>query len=73
MTEQLKPCPFCGAGFKMGQEPHDSPYVGGMFYLYHDYGPLGSDARQCPISVSPHFETEAMAIAAWNRRAEAQP
>jgi len=54
----------------MGQEPQDSPYVGGMFYLYHDYGPLGSDARQCLISVAPHFDTEAMAIAAWNRRAE---
>jgi len=70
VSEQLKPCPFCGSGFKMGQEPQDSPYVGGMFYLYHDYGPLGSDARQCLISVAPHFDTEAMAIAAWNRRVE---
>lgn len=65
----LLPCPFCGADFKMSQEPLDSPYVGGKFYLYHDYGPLGSAARKCPISVSPHFNTEAEAVAAWNRRA----
>lgn len=53
----------------MGQEPHDNGRVGGMFYIYHDYGPLGSAARECPIEVYRHFNSEAAAIAAWNRRA----
>lgn len=65
----LLPCPFCGSGFKMGQEPADNYPVAGMFYLYHDYGPLKSPARDCLIDVPRHFTTEAAAIAAWNRRA----
>lgn len=66
--DKLKPCPLCGSAFKMGQEPHDNHPVGGMFYLYHEYGPIGSAARKCPIRVSRHFHTEAEAITAWNTR-----
>lgn len=66
--DKLKPCPFCGSAFKMGQEPRYNHPVGGMFYLYHEYGPLGSAARKCPIVVEPHFHTEAEAITAWNTR-----
>ena len=65
----LLPCPFCGSKYLMGQEPHDNHPVAGKFYLYHDYGPLGSPARKCPIDVRGHFDSEADAIAAWNRRA----
>lgn len=70
MTSELRPCPFCGSAFKIGQEPHDNDRVGGMFYIYHDYGSLGSAARECPIEVYRHFNSEAEAVAAWNTRAE---
>ena len=66
---KLKPCPLCGAAFLIAQEPYDNPPVAGMYYIFHDYGPLGSDARECPIDVSRHFNTREEAIAAWNRRA----
>ncbi len=70
---KLKPCPLCGAAFLIAQEPYDNPPVAGMYYIFHDYGPLGSDARECPIDVSRHFNTREEAIAAWNRRpAEAE-
>lgn len=65
----LLPCPFCGAAFLMAQEPYDNPPVAGMYYIFHDYGPIGSDARECPIDVNRHFNTREEAIAAWNRRA----
>ena len=68
MAEQLLPCPFCGAAFKMGQEPNDNGYVAGMFYIFHDYGPIGSAARSCIIDVPKHFKTEEAAIIAWNAR-----
>ena len=66
--EKLLPCPFCGAAFKMGQEPHDNGSVSGKWYLFHEYGPLGSAARKCLIDVRRHFDTEAEAITAWNTR-----
>lgn len=66
---ELLACPFCGSAFKVGQEPHDGHPVPGMFYIYHDYGPDGSAARKCRISVPGHFNTEAKAAAAWNTRA----
>lgn len=72
-TSELLPCPFCGAKFLFGQEPHDNYPVAGQFYLYHDYGPLGSAARKCPIEVRPHFETKEEAVAAWNTRFTCTP
>ncbi|MFD1945030.1 Lar family restriction alleviation protein [Paradevosia shaoguanensis] len=69
ISEELLACPFCGSPFKMGQEPHDNHPVGGMFYLYHEYGPLGSAARACPLDVNRHFETAEEAATAWNHRA----
>ena len=69
MTDtELKPCLFCGSAFKMGQEPHDNFPVSGMYYIYHDYGPLGSAARKCPVDVRGHFISADEAIAAWNNR-----
>lgn len=64
----LKPCPFCGSDFLMGQEPHDNHPVAGEFYLYHDYGPLGSAARKCRLNIGGHFETETEALNFWNPR-----
>lgn len=72
-TGVVAPCPFCGGAFLVGQEPHDNHPVAGMFYLYHDYGPLGSPARACPIEVQRHFDTREEAIAAWNRRTPPAP
>jgi hypothetical protein len=68
MNNPLKPCPFCGADFLMGQEPLDNWPVEGMYYVFHDYGPLDSAARKCPIVVQRHFDTKDEAIAAWNTR-----
>lgn len=64
----LLPCPLCGSAFLMGQEPHDNHPIGGMFYLFHEYGPIGSAARNCPIQVRKHFATADEAISAWNSR-----
>ena len=69
LSEELLPCPFCGSGFLMAQEPHDNFPVEGKFYIFHDYGPIGSPARKCPLHFGGHFDTEAEAITAWNRRA----
>lgn len=62
----MLPCPVCGADFKMGQEPHDNHPVAGMFYVYHEYGPLGSTARSCPVEVREHFDSKTEAVRAWN-------
>ena len=72
MSEKLKPCPFCGSDFLMGQEPLDNGYVAGKFYLYHDYGQIGSNARNCLLSVVRHFDDEEEAVNAWNRRHQEQ-
>lgn len=70
---ELLPCPFCGDGFKIGQEPRNNPVVGGLWYIFHAYGEIGSPARRCPIVVPNHFDTKEEAIAAWNTRALMQP
>jgi len=68
ITQELLPCPFCGAEFKVSQEPHDNHPVGGLWYLFHAYGEIGSSARKCLIAVPKHFDTKDEAIAAWNTR-----
>jgi post-segregation antitoxin (ccd killing protein) len=68
VQRMLKPCPLCGADFCIAQEPQDNHPVGGMFYIFHDYGPVGSDARKCIINVGRHFSTAEEAAAAWNQR-----
>lgn len=71
-SEELKPCPFCGGNFKIAQEPHDNGYVSGLWYVYHDYGPLGSKARSCPFSFERHFNSKQDAINACNTRTSPQ-
>jgi len=69
LSNELLPCPVCGSAFLISQEPHDNHLVAGKFYIFHEYGPIGSAARACPIDVPKHFDTREEAIAAWNRRA----
>lgn len=66
---ELKRCPFCGSKFEVSTEPQDNHPVAGMAYIYHDYGPPGSAARECFLRVNQHFVSEKEAIAAWNKRA----
>ncbi len=68
MASELKPCPFCGSNFKIGQEPHDNDPVAGMFYIFHEYGPIGSAARKCKLDIKCHFNTEKEAEDFWNTR-----
>ena len=68
LSNELLPCPVCGSAFLISQEPHDNHLVAGKFYIFHEYGPIGSAARACPIDVPKHFDTREEAIAAWNRR-----
>jgi hypothetical protein len=69
-NSELKPCPFCGERFTISQEPNDNGYVAGMFYIYHDYGPIGSAARLCPLRFERHFDSSDEAVTAWNARAD---
>jgi Uri superfamily endonuclease len=68
VNDELKPCPFCGSSFIIGQEPYDNAPVAGMYYIYHDYGPIGSAARKCIIKVDRHFNSANEAMVAWNTR-----
>lgn len=68
LSNELLPCPVCGSAFLISQEPHDNHLVAGKFYIFHEYGPIGSAARACPIDVPKHFDTREEAIAAWNTR-----
>ena len=68
MASELEPCPFCGSNFKIGREPHDNDPVAGMFYIFHEYGPIGSEARKCKLDIQCHFNTEEEAVAFWNTR-----
>lgn len=70
---EILPCPFCGSRFKMGQESHDNDPVAGEFYIFHDYGPIGSKARKCRLSVNGHFESKELATEFWNTRTPPKP
>lgn len=65
---KLHPCPFCGSRFIMGQEPNDNHPVSGEFYIFHEYGPIGSKARECRLDVRGHFESKEAALDFWNNR-----
>ncbi len=54
MTEELKPCPFCGGNASMR--------------LYYK-GLYGVRCDSCDSRVGQVFKTREDAIAAWNRRA----
>ena len=58
MSEQLKPCPFCGGPGKLKSE------VGYTKWIV-------CDGDNCPISPEcNHYLTETEAIAAWNTRSQ---
>ncbi len=60
--DDLKPCPFCGGNGKIEQDH----YAGKTTYL-----PMCENYNNgCWGMQENWFDTEAEAIAAWNRRAE---
>jgi len=56
MSEELKPCPFCG------DTPHlmDDPTDGGKRFWW-------TECRECG-ALNAYFRTKGEAVAAWNRR-----
>lgn len=73
MSEELKPCPFCGSktdpALSVWENDCGEPDAGGGFHViccavYRNQDPFGG----CGASTGWN-ETEAEAIAAWNRRA----
>ena len=63
MSEELKPCPFCGGEVFIS----DTNYTSTAFCFYHEIG------VKCPVlggSIHIKAKTIAEAIEAWNRRAE---
>lgn len=71
--EALLPCPFCGCDKIVIHYDHpDSvgPLVGGGYYISHPIWKIYPESWRCNAQPYPgYFETEAQAIAAWNRRA----
>ncbi len=59
MTNTLKPCPFCGETYRLDQYQDDS-------HLW------GVGCLMCGATINQRREN-ADAIAAWNRRAPADP
>lgn len=58
MSEELKPCPFCGAPAHL----EDADEMGAWVICT-------SISGECPVEpVTRHYETPAEAITAWNRR-----
>ncbi|MEQ1977395.1 Lar family restriction alleviation protein [Xenorhabdus sp. SGI240] len=53
MTDELKPCPFCGGESDVSEE------FGGKYYVY---------CGDCSVEQTEPSETEEEAIAAWNQR-----
>lgn len=65
MSEQLKPCPFCGGKASLIKTLCiDNNYQG--YFIHHC-----CDITVAPIDTSS-FPTEERAIAAWNRRTDEQ-
>lgn len=64
--EQLRDCPICHSGMKYGKEDKDSPVAPNGYYLYHDYGPIGSEARKCHINIQGHFASKGEMLEFWN-------
>lgn len=62
MTDDLKPCPFCGHEAAAFHSSWDSD----------DYD-VGCFNGECPVKPHPWRETKAEAIAAWNTRAKPIP
>ena len=62
MSEELKPCPFCGGDAELS---HVLASVGRNYFAVEC-----ADKRGCRVVVSSRAATEAEAIAAWNTRSE---
>lgn len=64
-TEELKPCPFCGAK----AEVHDCGEFDNESLNVTYSGKSGVHCTECSIATLP-YDNEQEAIEAWNRRAE---
>lgn len=64
MSDELKPCPFCGVGVRALSRYH--PRDPNEWYV-------SCGARDCVMQPeTPTYHTEAEAIAAWNRRSSSK-
>ena len=65
MSEELKPCPFCGRKPSKVREIH-TPTISNTFYRVECKAPLS----KCGVNPQTRFfESRDAAIKAWNRRA----
>lgn len=63
MTDELKPCPFCGGDAKIKCGEIVNRYNTAVYRHYH------VECMSCGVDTR-YFDTEADAIEAWNLRAE---
>lgn len=64
VSDALLPCPFCGATCTTFNVPTHNAQTGEMV----DGGPVGVQCMGCTAVLPAGFDTEAEAVAAWNKR-----
>lgn len=70
MTEEIKPCPFCGEEakiFQVGIDANPDSVLNGTFIIGCD-GPNGSLCPGYAYGSSPFYTTRELAIRMWNNR-----